>query len=357
MESVGVNPSFWAGRRVLLTGHTGFKGSWLALWLQRAGASVFGIARDVPTEPSLFGLASIGSHMVSREGDIRDLALMEAAIADHRPEIVFHLAAQPLVRRSYEQPLETYSSNVLGTVTVLEALRRAPFVRAALIVTSDKCYENDGRAEPFSEADPLGGADPYSSSKGAAELVTAAYRKSFFAAPEQTVVATVRAGNVIGGGDWGADRLVPDVMQALVAGKSPIIRSPDAVRPWQHVLDCLNGYLTLAERITNAGREYAGAWNFGPDPNHSRNVRYVVDYLCQAWQPHAVWHGDVNPQPPEARYLQLDSSKAHARLSWQPRFTLEGALDAVVGWYRSYAASGDMRRVTLDQIESFEQNQ
>ena len=352
-----MNPAFWAGRRVLLTGHTGFKGSWLALWLQHAGANVFGVARDIPTEPSLFAMAGIGSHMLSREGDIRDLPLMEAALADHKPEIVFHLAAQPLVRRSYEQPLETYSSNVLGTVTVLEAMRRAPFVRAALIVTSDKCYENDGRAQPFTENDPLGGADPYSSSKGAAELVTAAYRKSFFADPEQTVVATVRAGNVIGGGDWGADRLVPDVMQALVAGKSPVIRSPDSVRPWQHVLDCLNGYLTLAERIRGSGREYAGAWNFGPDPEQSRNVRYVVEYLCRTWKPQAAWLGDATPQPPEARYLQLDSSKARTRLSWQPRFTLEQALDSVVGWYSSYAASDDMRRFTLEQIESFEQNQ
>ena len=352
-----MNPAFWAGRRVLLTGHTGFKGSWLALWLQRAGANVLGVSREIPTRPSLFSVASIGSQMVSREGDVRDLPLMEAALREHRPEIVIHLAAQALVRRSYEQPLETYSSNVLGTATVLEALRGAPFVRAALVVTSDKCYDNDGRPQPYAESDPLGGADPYSSSKGAAELVTAAYRKSFFENSSSTTVATVRAGNVIGGGDWATDRLVPDVMQALLDGRSPVIRSPESVRPWQHVLDCLNGYLTLAERLVEDGPRYAGAWNFGPDPGQSRNARYVVDYLCQSWLPQAVWVSDGRPQPPEARYLQLDSAKARAELAWRPRFTLEHALESVVAWYRAYAASEDMRHVTLDQIASFEQSQ
>ena len=357
VEVLDVNSAFWQNRRVLLTGHTGFKGSWLALWLQRAGADVLGISLAPPTAPSLFELARVGEGMESRQGDVRDQRVIESAVADHRPEVVMHLAAQALVRRSYEQPLETYSANVLGTATVLEALRGAPSVRTTIVVTSDKCYENDGRSTAFAETDPLGGADPYSSSKGAAEIVTAAYRKSYFSAQVSglSAIATARAGNVVGGGDWAADRLVPDVMQALLEERSPVIRSPESVRPWQHVLDCLNGYLTLAERMTEAGRRYAGPWNFGPDPAESRTVRDVVEHLCGAWTPKRSWVSDAAPQPAEARYLQLDSAKARTELGWAPRLSLPQTLQSVVDWYQAYARAADMRAVTLNQIASFEQ--
>ena len=341
---------------MLVTGHTGFKGSWLALWLQRSGADLFGISFPA-ARPSLFALADVGRGMTSREGDVRDVALLDAAISEHRPEVVIHLAAQALVRRSYEQPLETYSANVLGTAAVLEAVRRAGCVRAAVIVTSDKCYQNDGRSTTYSERDRLGGADPYSS-KAAAELVTAAYRTSFFlAASDGPAIATVRAGNVIGGGDWAADRLVPDVMRALIGGMAPIIRSPTAVRPWQHVLDCLNGYLCLAERMILSGREFEGAWNFGPDPGQSCTVDHLVDQLCAGWGPATRWSRETRPQPPEAQYLQLDSAKARERLSWRPHLQLADALRSTVAWYKAYARGEDLRKVTLDQIDGFEQRQ
>ena len=345
--------AFYRGKRVLVTGHTGFKGSWLSLWLQGAGADVSGFALAPPTEPSLFDLARVGRDMRSEIGDVRDEGRVARFVAEVGPEIVFHLAAQPLVRESYDRPVETFATNVMGTAHVLEAARRAGTARAVVVVTSDKCYENREWVWGYREDEAMGGHDPYSSSKGCAELVTAAYRRSFFASGP-TAVASARAGNVFGGGDWAKDRLVPDAMKAFVEGRPLLLRNPSATRPWQHVLEPLDGYLALAEALYNEGDAFAGGWNFGPREEDARPVREVVESLVARWGDGASWGLEPGSQPHEAHSLRLDCSKARARLGWRPRLDLETGLRWTVDWYRGLAGGADARALTLHDLERFE---
>lgn len=347
---------FWRGKRVLLTGHTGFKGSWLSLWLQDAGATVTGYALEPPTTPSLFELARVGAGMDSVIGDVRDLPRLSEVVARSRPEIVLHLAAQSVVRYSYDHPLETLAVNVLGTAHVLEAARLAPSVRAVVNVTSDKCYENREWAWGYRESEPMGGHDPYSCSKGCSELVTAAYRSSYChpGGRPDLMIGTGRAGNVIGGGDWTADQLVPDVIRAFLARERVSIRSPGAVRPWQFVLEPLNGYLTLAERLWESGAPFASGWNFGPRDEDARPVSWIVDRLAALWGQGAGWELDKRQHPHEAHYLKLDCSRARADLGWSPRLGLPLALEWVAEWYRAFRDGGDVRALTLAQIARYE---
>jgi CDP-glucose 4,6-dehydratase len=349
-----VDPEFWKGRRVLLTGHTGFKGAWLALWLQSLGARVTGFSLDVPTEPSLYELARVGEGMEGIVGDVRDRDALTTAVAESAPEVVLHMAAQSLVRRSFVEPRETYDTNVMGTVNVLDAVRADPDgVRAVVNVTSDKCYENKEWEWGYREDEPMGGHDPYSSSKGCAELVTAAFRRSFFSGPDGPRLASARAGNVIGGGDWGADRLVPDIMRAALAGEPVRVRNPNSIRPWQHVLNPLSGYLVLAQALWDSS-EYAAGWNFGPVDDDARPVGWIVDRITHLW-PHELRSVlDDGPHPHEARYLKLDSSRARARLGWRPVVELDAALESTVDWYLKLHAGADMRAVTVGQIETFQ---
>jgi CDP-glucose 4,6-dehydratase len=349
---VGVTPGFWSGRRVFLTGHTGFKGSWLVLWLTALGADVTGLSHGVPTEPSLFELARLEEEVRTIAADVRDADAVRRAVGNARPEVVLHLAAQPLVRTSFREPRETYEVNVMGTVNVLEAVRLADCVVAVVNVTSDKCYENREWEWAYREDEPMGGHDPYSSSKGASELVTSAYRRSFFADPDGPRLASARAGNVIGGGDWGEDRLIPDVMRAALAGAAVEIRNPGATRPWQHVLNPLSGYLALAERLCE-DPEAATAWNFGPPEADARPVGWVVERLDAMWPGGLRWEPDGKEHPHEARYLKVDSSRARARLGWAPRWSLDRALESIVEWYGALRESGDMREVSLAQLDAF----
>jgi CDP-glucose 4,6-dehydratase len=352
LEDLEMNPAFWKGKSVFVTGHTGFKGSWLCLWLQLLGARVTGYALSPPTRPSLFELARLARSMKSITADVRDLARLKAALLRARPQVVIHMAAQSLVRESYVDPAGTYSTNVMGTVNILEAARAAKSVRVVVIVTSDKCYENRERGSGYREEDAMGGHDPYSSSKGCAELVTAAYRRSFFSRA-RAAVASARAGNVIGGGDWGKDRLVPDALRAFTAGRKLRVRNPDAIRPWQHVLDPLNGYLTLAERLWE-GASYSGAWNFGPADTENKPVSWVVEELVRRWGESARWELDRARQPHEAGLLNLDCSKARAQLKWRPRVDLVTALDSVVEWHRRRAGGESARELTEEQIIRFQ---
>ena len=350
--SATLEPGFWQGKRVLLTGHTGFKGGWLALWLQSMGAQVFGIALAPSTTPSLFDVASIGTGIQHHLIDIRDATAVTAAFAQFHPDIVFHLAAQPLVRASYQDPISTYATNVMGTAHVLEAARHAGSVRAIVNVTSDKCYDNREWAWGYRESDPMGGHDPYSSSKGCAELVSSAYRDAFLR-EAGIALATARAGNVIGGGDWAEDRLVPDVLRALGQGQPVEIRNPQAIRPWQHVLEPLSGYLLLGRRLFEQGDAFAQGWNFGPREDDARPVQWVVERLCAAWGSDASWTTQAGAHPHEAGFLKLDISNARQRLHWTPRWTLEQALARVVEWQRAWLAGADMRSVCLQQISEY----
>lgn len=357
MEGLEMNPEFWRTKRVLLTGHTGFKGSWLSLWLQSMGAQVIGYALAPPTKPSLFEVAEVGKGMISVIADIRDLERLRAVFAEHKPEVVIHMAAQPLVRYSYVEPVETYSVNVMGAVNLLEAVRFTDSVKAVVNVTSDKCYENREWVWGYRENEAMGGYDPYSNSKGCVELVTAAYRNSYFH-PERylqhgVALASVRAGNVIGGGDWADDRLIPDIMRAITQGKSVNIRSPQAIRPWQHVLEPLSGYLVLARKLYEEGPGYAEGWNFGPNDDDARPVKWIVESLTKTWGQGASWLLDSDNHPHEAHYLKLDCSKAKARLGWQPRWHLEEALGAIIDWHRAYREGRDMRELTLRQIRAY----
>jgi CDP-glucose 4,6-dehydratase len=345
-----MTPEFWSGKSVLLTGHTGFKGSWLALWLQRLGARVHGYSRRPTTEPSLFEVARVGEGVAGVEGDIRDLAQLKAAMAASRPELVFHLAAQALVRQGYLDPVETITSNVVGTMNVLEAVRDTPSVKAVVVVTSDKCYDNREWLWPYREYEALGGRDPYSASKACAEIVTAAWRASFLA--ERGVsVATARAGNVVGGGDWAPDRLVPDALRAWQKGEPLEVRYPNAVRPWQHVLDPLAGYLQLAERLYEG--QAAEAWNFGLPDTDMRSVGELLDRLAGLWGEAARWVADPREHPHEAGLLRLDSSRARTMLGWRPKYPIDQALERVVEWHRGWLAGEDMRAFTLDQIDQY----
>jgi len=350
---LGIGPEFWAGRRVLVTGNTGFKGAWLTLWLLALGAEVTGLSDEVPTDPALHTLVGNEDSIDQRWVDVRDPGAVASAVESARPEVIFHLAAQPFVRRSFDEPAATYAINVMGTVNVLDAVRAAPgSVRSIVAVTSDKCYENREWEWPYRENEPMGGHDPYSSSKGAAELVIAAYRSSFFTGADGPQIASVRAGNVIGGGDWGEDRLVPDVMRAAMAAEAVAIRRPVAVRPWQHVLNSLHGYLLLAEGLYR-DPAHATAYNFGPDPSDVLPVADVVELLAAAWGEPLEVVADEGEHPHEAGLLSLDSSRARARLGWRPRWELNAGLAATAEWYRAYRDGEPGLDVTLDQIRRY----
>ena len=354
MEMLEMTAKFWNEKRVFVTGHTGFKGGWLSLWLQSLGAKVYGYALDAPTEPHLFGVARVGEDMRGNTfADIRDAGAFTRAMQAAQPDVVFHLAAQPLVRYSYAAPVETYAVNVMGTVNLLEAVRATPGVRAVVNVTTDKCYENREWVWGYREDEALGGHDPYSSSKACSELVTAAYRHSFLDAAG-VALASARAGNVIGGGDWAVDRLLPDFLRALDAGVALQIRSPNAIRPWQHVLEPLSGYLLLAERLFTEQAAFAEAWNFGPADEDARPVRWIVEQLVST-TPGAAWVCDATSQPHEASHLKLDSSKARARLGWLPHWQLATALDKTLEWHAAWRRGEDMHAVTLAQIAEYTQ--
>jgi CDP-glucose 4,6-dehydratase len=349
---VGVAPDFWRGRRVFVTGHTGFKGSWLTLWLASMGAEVTGYSDMVPTEPSLFELARVGDDARTVVADVRDADAVARAVAEARPEVVFHLAAQPLVRASFAAPRETYEVNVMGTVNVLEAVRGAGGVRAVVNVTSDKCYENREWEWAYREDEPMGGHDPYSSSKGASELVTSAWRRSFFAGADAPRQASARAGKLIGGRDMGEDPQIPDMMRAALAGRAVEIRNPGATRPWQHVLNPLSGYLVLAQALWEDPAA-ATAWNFGPADGEARPVEWIVERLAARWPGGLRWEHDAGEHPHEAHYLKVDSSRARTRLGWAPAWDLERALEAIVEWYAALQAGEDMRAVSLAQLAAF----
>ena len=348
-----VNPDFWQGKRVFLTGHTGFKGGWLSLWLQAMGAEVHGYALSPPTQTNLFAVAEVELGMASSViADIREADKLKRSMQAAKPEIIFHMAAQPLVRYSYVQPTETYEVNVMGTVYLLDSVRETPGVRAVVNVTTDKCYENREWVWGYRENEAMGGSDPYSSSKGCSELVTSAYRQSFLAASE-IALASARAGNVIGGGDWASERLIPDFLRALDAGATLKIRSPQSTRPWQHVLEPLSGYLTLAERLYTEGMSFAEGWNFGPTDEDARPVRWVVERMAEMRED-VSWECDETPQLHEANYLKLDSSKAHLRLGWQPRWRLQTALQKTLTWHEAWRTKQDMRAVSLAQMTEYQ---
>jgi CDP-glucose 4,6-dehydratase len=354
VENMALNHSFWKNRSVFLTGHTGFKGGWASLWLQRCGVNVTGYALEPPEESCLFHQIRAGEGMRSFFADVRDAWKLQAVMAEVKPEVAFHFAAQPLVRESYANPVDTYTTNVMGTVNFLEAVRHTPSVRVAIVVTSDKCYDNSELQQVFTEDDPMGGSDPYSSSKGCAELVTSAYRRSFFS-DNQVAVASVRAGNVIGGGDWAKDRLIPDLVRAFATGKTLQLRYPHAIRPWQHVLEPLRGYFMLAERLWNEGGIYAGGWNFGPRSEDAWTVSRVASYFSSLWGNNSEWIPDNANHPHETVYLKLDCSKANSRLGWGPVFCLEETLEWTLSWYRTcLAGDRNMRDFTAQQIEYYE---
>jgi CDP-glucose 4,6-dehydratase len=350
----GVDPAFWAGKRVFLTGHTGFKGGWAALWLKEMGAQVTGFALAPSTNPSLFEVARVATGIRSVIGDIRDAGLLAAEMAAADPEIVIHMAAQPLVRASYDDPVGTYATNVMGTIHVLEAVRKCPSVRAVCIVTTDKCYENREWVWGYREDDAMGGYDPYSSSKGCAELVTSAWRRSFFHGEGAPAIASARAGNVIGGGDWAPDRLVPDILRAISENERVTIRNPLATRPWQHVLEPVSGYFMLCQGLWDNPDAFAEGWNFGPGDDDAQPVQWIVERMCEKWGDGADWKLDDALHPHEANYLKLDISKAKAGLGWQPRWSLSDALDNIVAWHREWLSGADMNDYCLRELASFD---
>ncbi len=350
-----VNTNFWKGKRVFLTGHTGFKGSWLSLWIQSMGAELHGLALRPPTTPALFDEAEVGGAMTSTIGDIRDYNTVLTAMDACRPDIIIHMAAQPLVRYSYQAPVETYAINVMGTVHVLEAARQVGTAKAIVNVTTDKCYENKEWIWGYREDEPMGGYDPYSNSKGCSELVTSAYRCSFFK-QSGIALASARAGNVIGGGDWATDRLVPDILRAFEKTQPVFIRNPHAIRPWQHVLEPLSGYLLLAEQLYNEGQPFAEGWNFGPHEEDARPVQWIVERMVETWGNGARWHLDGGSHPHEANYLKLDISKARARLAWQPRWDLAAALEKITDWHHTWLNKANVKDKCLQQIVEYQTN-
>jgi CDP-glucose 4,6-dehydratase len=357
MENMDLTPSFWFGKKVFITGHTGFKGSWLCMWLQYLGAEVTGYALRPPTTPSLFEVAQVVQGIRSIIGDIRDGEALADVMQAAAPEVVIHMAAQPLVRRSYIDPVETYSTNVMGTVHLLEAVRKTTSVRAVVNITSDKCYENKEWVWGYRENEAMGGYDPYSSSKGCAELVTSAYRNSFFNpakySEHHVAIASARAGNVIGGGDWADDRLIPDILAAIIDRRPIVIRSPHAIRPWQHVLEPLGGYLKLAQKLYEGNISFAEGWNFGPSNEDAKPVQWIVEQLTQQWGDGASWKLDDANHPHEAHHLKLDCSKAKLHLDWQPCLSLARTLEMIVIWQRAYLEKQDMRKISLEQIKEF----
>jgi len=355
MRSLVVDTPFWHGKKVFLTGHTGFKGSWLSLWLNSMGAEVTGYALSPDTSPNLFTVLKIDEVIRnSCIADIRDLNKLQSAMTMANPDIVIHMAAQPLVRYSYQHPVDTYATNVMGTVHVLESARALGSIKATVIVTTDKCYENKEWLWGYRENEAMGGHDPYSSSKGCAELVAAAYRNSFFSGPDShNSIATARAGNVIGGGDWSTDRLIPDAIKAFESNQTVRIRNPLATRPWQHVLEPLSGYLILAEQLYIHGSKHASAWNFGPQDEGNRSVKEVIEFMIQQWGGSAQWEKDGLDQPHEANLLKLDCSKARQSLGWMPRWGLETAIEKIVEWHKSFQSEADMRALSIAQIEEY----
>lgn len=352
-----IDKTFWNGKRVFITGHTGFKGSWLCLWLHSLGAQLYGYALLPPTNPSLFKLCNIDQIVQSTVADVRDLHTLNNAFLSVQPEIVFHMAAQPLVRDSYKLPVETFEINVMGTVNLLQAVKDCKSVKAAINITSDKCYENKEWVWGYRETEPLGGFDPYSSSKACAEMVTSAYRNSYFNADDypacRVAVASARAGNVIGGGDWATDRLIPDCVRAILQSKKIIIRNPHAIRPWQHVLEPLSGYLTLAQKLYEDGSRYAEAWNFGPYDEDIKSVEWLVKRLCASWGDGASYIIEKGKHLYEAQHLKLDCSKAKSKLGWRPRWNLEKAIDAIEEWTRAYKEGKNVELVCVKQIEEY----
>jgi CDP-glucose 4,6-dehydratase len=358
MSRVDIQNNFWKGKKVFLTGHTGFKGGWLALWLSEMGAKVFGFSLAPDTEPAMFHAAGIESaSSLSQFGDIRNREQLKLAMVQSDPDLVFHLAAQPLVRHSYQNPVETYQTNVMGTVHVLDTLRYINNARAVVVVTTDKCYENDENLRAYEETDPMGGHDPYSSSKGCAELITAAYRRSFFSPTTYkdhgVAIATARAGNVIGGGDWSTDRLIPDAIQAFEKGLPLVIRNPTAVRPWQHVLDPIAGYLLLGQALYECGDSFSGAWNFGPGAQGEKSVAVIADTLTKLWGHPATWQHEVGNHPHEANFLKLNCKKARDKLNWVPKWPLSDSLGFTIDWYRAYEMGHNMNQFSRAQITSY----
>ncbi|MFA5161961.1 MAG: CDP-glucose 4,6-dehydratase [Elusimicrobiales bacterium] len=351
-----IDEKFWKGKKVLVTGNTGFKGSWLTVWLHRMGAHVAGYSLPAPTEPSMYETCRLARLADTETADVRDGEKLAAAFARVKPEIVFHMAAQPLVLESYRIPAETYASNVMGTVNVLEAARKTKTARAVVVITTDKCYENKEWLWGYRENEPLGGFDPYSSSKACAEIATAAWRNSFFPAEHygihKTGIASARAGNVIGGGDWAANRLVPDCARALLAGENVKVRNPQSLRPWQHVLEPLAGYLVLAKRLWENGPEYAQAWNFGPESGDVRPAGWLVKEICARWGG-ADFEITPSKSGHEAAILMLDSTKSRLKLDWRPKWTLEKTLDKIVEWYKASGEGKDMLEITNRQLEEY----
>ena len=359
VHRASVNPSFWKGKRVFLTGHTGFKGGWLSLWLASMGAKVTGYALAPNTNPNLFDVLGIDSLIEkSHIADIRDLVALQKAMLEAKPDVVIHMAAQPLVRYSYVNPVETYATNVMGTVHVLESIRSLDCVRATVVVTTDKCYENKEWTWGYRENEPMGGHDPYSNSKGCAELVTSAYRQSYFPsekyAQHKVAIASARAGNVIGGGDWSEDRLVPDAIKAFEANQALMIRNPLATRPWQHVLEPLSGYLVLAQALYQDGAKFDGGWNFGPRDEDARSVQEVINLLIKNWGSAASWTQDQSEQPHEAHSLKLDCSKARQYLNWAPRWSLEQAIEKITQWQHAHKQQSNIREMSLRQIADYQ---
>ena len=351
-----VNPSFWKGKKVFITGHTGFKGSWLSLWLQDLGAIVKGYALEPNTNPNLFTQAKVAQNMVSEIGDITDLKHISASMSAFDPEVLIHMAAQPLVRLSYQEPVLTYATNVMGTVNVLEAARSCRRLKVIVSVTTDKCYENKEWAWGYRENEPMGGHDPYSSSKGCAELVTLAYRKSYFGVTNSVFLASARAGNVIGGGDWAEDRLIPDILRAFEKNEPVIVRSPLATRPWQHVLEPLSGYLVLAQHLYEDGSKYAEGWNFGPKDEDCKPVSWILDKMVTKWGNGALWSLDKNDNPHEAGYLKLDCSKAAKQLNWYPKWNLEYTLESIINWHQHYISGKNIQKQCLLEIAKYQKN-
>ena len=351
-----VNRDFWNGKRVFLTGHTGFKGSWLSLWLQQMGAIVKGYALEPNTSPNLFELAEVANHMESEIGDITNLSQIKDSMHTFNPDILIHMAAQPLVRLSYEEPVLTYATNVMGTVNVLEAARTCENLKAIVSVTTDKCYENKEWAWGYRENEPMGGHDPYSSSKGCAELITSAYRNSFFNSENSAAIASARAGNVIGGGDWADDRLIPDILKSFEKKIPVIVRNPMATRPWQHVLEPLSGYLVLAEHLYAEGKSYAEAWNFGPKDEDCKPVSWILDRMVANWNDQATWELDKNNNPHEAGYLKLDCSKAASKLNWQPKWNLDFTLGKIINWHQHFLNGSNIQDECLNEIAEYQKN-
>jgi len=346
-----IDPEFWQGKRVFITGHTGFKGSWLSLWLSSLGAQVKGYALNPPTSPSLFNEAEVGKVIDSQIGDIRDQEVLHESMVTFNPDILIHMAAQPLVRYSYDAPIETYEVNVIGTAKVLQVSRSCSNLKAIVNITTDKCYENDERSQGYKENDPMGGYDPYSSSKGCAELVASAYRRSFL--KDQGIgLASVRAGNVIGGGDWADDRLIPDILRSFEKSDSVVIRNPKATRPWQHVLEPLSGYLILAQKLYKNQKEYAGGWNFGPNDKGVKPVDWILDKIISEW-PSASWRLDQNSSPHEAGFLKLDIAKSESKLGWKPVWELSYTLEKIIDWHKAWLDKEDMQAICLEEIKEY----